>query len=296
MKILCINCKPDFSYFTERGLNISPTFITDETKFKLKSLYKVKNSQGKMVDLYTPDVESYIENRYSGYTIILVGYSPNHYGAEIKNTGGFSYPNKLKNGVWIATVRVDDKPSNQYPMHEMMHLLGYIINMDFGDHVPKDFMDMTPVKGKWLPYYKNDYKSKDPFSNFNQTWENYKPFLSKLNALDMAKYKYFSEKEIQGLRPELVEMLDKARGIAGIPFKINSGFRTKEKNDEVGGVENSAHTLGLAVDLVCMTSNERFRIIQALLEAGFKRIGTGKTFIHCDVDKSKPQDMIWLYN
>lgn len=158
---------------------------------------------------------------------------------------------------------------------------------------------ITKLNGKcvkFLPYYKNDYKSKDPFSNFNQTWENYKPFLSKLNAIDMAKYKYFSEKEIQGLRPELVEMLDKARGIAGIPFKINSGFRTKEKNDEVGGVENSAHTLGLAVDLVCMTSNERFRIIQALLEAGFKRIGTGKTFIHCDVDKSKPQDVIWLYN
>lgn len=33
--------------------------------------------------------------------------------------------------------------------------------------------------------------------------------------------------------------LDDARGIAGIPFTINSGFRTKSRNAYVGGKNNS---------------------------------------------------------
>lgn len=298
MKLLCINCNPDFSFFKERGLNISVTTVFDETKFKLKSLYKVKNSNGKMVDLYTPDVEAYIENKYQdkGWDVIMVGYNPEHYGTEIKNTGGYTYPNKLKNGARLATVRVDRRPINNHPVHEMMHVLGNIINIDFQDYTPKDFMDNTPVGDKWLPYYKNDYTLKDKDSSFNQTWNNYKPFLSKLNAIGMDKYKYFSEKEIVGLKPELVQKLDMARDYAGIPFKINSGYRTEDKNEDVGGVKDSAHIHGLAVDLVCNASGTRMKMVDALLKAKFNRIGIAKTFIHADVDKSKPQDVIWLYN
>jgi len=109
------------------------------------------------------------------------------------------------------------------------------------------------------------------------------------------KYKYFNQSEIDGLKPELVKMLDTARGLAGVPFHLNSTLRSPEKNAEVGGVKDSAHTKGLAVDIRVRTSSERFKILQALLDVGFKRIGVGKTFLHADIDLSKPQEVIWTY-
>ena len=46
--------------------------------------------------------------------------------------------------------------------------------------------------------------------------------------------------------------LEKAREIAGIPFKITSGYRTKTHNEEVGGVPNSSHLIGVAADIACL--------------------------------------------
>lgn len=142
----------------------------------------------------------------------------------------------------------------------------------------------------------------------NYIFDTYSPFLYErgvpvhytMKALVLPKeqkptYKYFTTKEVVGLKHGLVLLLDKAREIAGVPFVINSGYRTSQYNKEVGGVENSAHTLGLAVDLRCRNSTERFKIVKALMEAGFTRIGIGDTFVHCDLDKSKPQEVIWLY-
>lgn len=111
-----------------------------------------------------------------------------------------------------------------------------------------------------------------------------------------AGYRYFKQYEIVGLKPELVQMLDKARGIAGIPFKINSGFRTEAENKKAGGVEDSAHLLGLAVDIACTTDSARHKILNALRDVGFNRIGIAKTFVHCDIDKSKSPNVIWLYD
>lgn len=109
-------------------------------------------------------------------------------------------------------------------------------------------------------------------------------------------YKYFNQNEIEGLKPELVELLDKARGLAGVPFALTSTLRDTEKNANVGGVKDSAHLKGLAVDIRVRNSAERFAIMKSLIEVGFKRIGVGKTFIHADIDKSKPQEVMWDYN
>lgn len=110
------------------------------------------------------------------------------------------------------------------------------------------------------------------------------------------KYKYFSDSEIVGLDTKLVEMLDKAREIAGVPFKINSGYRTPKQNKKVGGVKNSSHLTSLAVDIACTTDSARHKIFNALQKVGFNRIGIAKTFIHCDIDKSKSPNVIWLYD
>jgi hypothetical protein len=91
-----------------------------------------------------------------------------------------------------------------------------------------------------------------------------------------------------------LQMLDDARGIAGLPFKITSGYRTKERNKLVGGVRNSSHLVGRACDISVQNGNERYIILNALIKAGFRRLGVAKTFIHCDNDESKPNS-VWTY-
>ena len=94
-----------------------------------------------------------------------------------------------------------------------------------------------------------------------------------------------------------IEKLDYARGNAGIPFKITSAFRTKARNQLVGGRVGSSHLKGLAVDIAFNGSRDCYLIVEALLSVGINRIGISKKgrFIHCDVDKLKDPDVIWLY-
>jgi len=92
-----------------------------------------------------------------------------------------------------------------------------------------------------------------------------------------------------------LSMLDEARGIAKIPFKINSGYRTLKHNTKIHGVANSSHLKGLAVDIHCVNSRNRWIIVNALQNVGIRRIGIGNTFIHADIDTSKAQNLIWLY-
>lgn len=108
------------------------------------------------------------------------------------------------------------------------------------------------------------------------------------------KYKYFTEAEVKGLKEELVRMLDKARKIAGIPFIILSGYRDEQHNEDVGGVKDSAHTKGLAVDIRARNSREHFLITKGLYLAGFKRISRKYTgHIHTDIDPVKPQEVLF---
>ena len=97
------------------------------------------------------------------------------------------------------------------------------------------------------------------------------------------------------MNEQFLEMLDCARSYAGIPFKINSGYRTKEHNKKVGGVEGSSHLSGYAADIHCVNSKNRALMVGSLLEAGFMRIGIGTNFIHVDNDERKVFPVIWLY-
>ena len=95
---------------------------------------------------------------------------------------------------------------------------------------------------------------------------------------------------------KFLEKLDYARHNAGIPFKINSGYRTEARNTLVGGRFGSSHKKGLAADIGYTGSRQRYLILSALMDVGITRFGIAKTYIHCDVDKEKDQDVIWLYN
>jgi len=93
---------------------------------------------------------------------------------------------------------------------------------------------------------------------------------------------------------ELVEKLQRARDATGVPFVIQSGVRCKKHNASEGGTKDSAHLSGLAADILCPNSHIRYRMITVLIHL-FSRIGIGATFIHVDIDPTKPQEVIWLY-
>jgi len=99
---------------------------------------------------------------------------------------------------------------------------------------------------------------------------------------------YFSDDEVEGLQPELVEKLDRARGLAHVPFIITEGLAKGGSH-----VEDSAHQRGRAVDVRCSGSRDRMRIVSAALIVGFRRIGVYDKHVHLDVDDSLPQDVMW---
>ena len=96
-----------------------------------------------------------------------------------------------------------------------------------------------------------------------------------------------------------LQMLDSARDKAGIPFKITSGYRTAEYNQSLKdrgykASPNSSHLKGCAADIACTSGVDRWKIISALIDAGFNRIGVAKGFIHVDNDPDK-SPAIWTY-
>ena len=123
------------------------------------------------------------------------------------------------------------------------------------------------------------------------------------------RLKYFSLREFDspdleksGTNMDLsfIGKLENAREKAGIPFKINSGFRTEEHNEKVGGKQKtesskgSSHLYGYAADIAATDGVTRWKIVKSLIDSGFSRIGIAKTFIHVDSDPDKPS-AIWSY-
>ena len=104
----------------------------------------------------------------------------------------------------------------------------------------------------------------------------------------------------RNMSPKILEMLDLAREKFDKPIKITSGYRTKEYNEDLKArgykaSPKSSHLKGLAVDIHCNNSKDRFELVDILLDVGFNRIGIANTFIHVDIDKDKPSHLIWTY-
>ncbi|MFQ6099084.1 MAG: YcbK family protein [Armatimonadota bacterium] len=85
------------------------------------------------------------------------------------------------------------------------------------------------------------------------------------------------------LHPALVVLDQKIRDAVGKPVMVASGYRTPERNRQVGGVPNSQHLLGRASDLVAtngVTTRELCRIAASFDPPG---LGGYDTFVHVDV-------------
>jgi uncharacterized protein YcbK (DUF882 family) len=127
------------------------------------------------------------------------------------------------------------------------------------------------------------------------------------------KYEEFDSPDYPGsadlfMDRDFLRMLDTARSYSnGTPFKITSGYRTPEKNRAIYknlGIPEvkSSHLYGRAADILATTSRDRFNIVNALIKAGFNRIGISEKsgFIHVDNDcqeygGQKSSNVIWIY-
>ena len=78
-----------------------------------------------------------------------------------------------------------------------------------------------------------------------------------------------NEEQIKNLEYLVVEILDPLRCIYRSPIKVNSGFRSPEVNQKVGGVYNSQHLRGEAVDITAGCPIENRKLFQIIATSGF---------------------------
>ena len=101
----------------------------------------------------------------------------------------------------------------------------------------------------------------------------------------------------------LIEKLQKVRNIIGTSIIITSGVRCEFYNTSIKASMNSSHIpddygIGHAVDIACLNSKDRYELVE-VAQKFFKRIGISKGsyggFVHLDVDRSKIQEVMWVY-
>ncbi len=112
--------------------------------------------------------------------------------------------------------------------------------------------------------------------------------------------RYFSDTDFANATPScsidqmdtmLLQMLDVAREKAGVPFIVNSAYRTVQHELENDRDGTSSHTKGVAVDIQAH-GEDRMKILVALIEVGFRRIGVYSWGYHADIDNEKP-NAVW---
>lgn len=97
--------------------------------------------------------------------------------------------------------------------------------------------------------------------------------------------------------PQTLQRAYIARMIAGCPFPIRSWCRCREHNKLSDGAINSAHLRGTALDIGFTDAEHAYKIMNALMIAGFPRVGINweRLFIHADDDKILPQNVLFKY-
>jgi len=142
-------------------------------------------------------------------------------------------------------------------------------------------------------------------------FDSYEPYIKPLKGISyvmkvniaikppVTKYKYFNTKtdpKMIGIKDELMKIVDTMRGECGFPFTITSGYRTPAYNATLkNSVSDSAHCNGEAIDLYCVDSYRRMKMIESAIKNGIKRIGVSSNFLHFDIAKDKPQNVMWTY-
>lgn len=120
----------------------------------------------------------------------------------------------------------------------------------------------------------------------------------------MKTSKYFKESEFNACTPScsmqdcdqsLLILMDAVREMVRRPLRFSCAYRSREWELRKGRSGSGAHTEGLAVDFRVSSGAERWQIVNAAMRLGVKRIGVAGTFVHLDLSKKLPQNVIWTY-
>ena len=100
--------------------------------------------------------------------------------------------------------------------------------------------------------------------------------------------------------PNLIALCNRIEMNTVLKLIVTSGVRCPACNATDGGKPASAHLpdkngISHALDISVSTSHERYILMKELLKDGVCRIGVGKTFLHLDLNKDNPQEVIWDY-
>lgn len=124
--------------------------------------------------------------------------------------------------------------------------------------------------------------------------------LSPMGDGDWAHLKHFAKSEFaapEKMGRSFLHWLDQVREMAGVPMRITSSYRSHAHNVEVGGAQDSAHLdeLCQAVDIMPSDSVARFKILQAAVALGCRRIGVyGNGSLHLDrTEDVRPAPVLW---
>jgi len=106
------------------------------------------------------------------------------------------------------------------------------------------------------------------------------------------------------ISPDLMERLQTMRTALGKPITITSGIRCRQHPESIKRPTSSHIPLDLgdglgkvghAVDIATGNARRRFFLLDAAFNAGFERIGIGRTFLHLDNDVQKAQGVVFDY-
>ena len=117
------------------------------------------------------------------------------------------------------------------------------------------------------------------------------------------KFKYFTQRDFSNATPpcsindmciKLLCMIDNAREISGIPYRVLSAKRTHEHEISRGRDGTSSHVKGVAIDIEARTPRDKFLVLKGVIGAGFTRVFVYDWGVHVDIDEEKVQE--WYLN
>jgi putative chitinase len=92
--------------------------------------------------------------------------------------------------------------------------------------------------------------------------------------------------------------MDTVRTLLGHPIRVSSGYRSPSLNKVIGGSNNSAHTLGYAVDFTCPGYGSPKDICNAIMAAKiqYDQLIYEGTWVHISFDtKNRMQDLTAVF-
>ena len=87
---------------------------------------------------------------------------------------------------------------------------------------------------------------------------------------------------------DLAQNLQVVRDYINTPLTINSGYRSPQHNENIGGVSNSYHVLGMAADITVKNYSPKrlARLLKRLIKKGLISkggVGLYNGFVHYDI-------------